>query len=69
MSIAQQIATPAPTARTRAPRAPLQPAPTARRGYALVRIGGLLAITAAGFALIAGAAALAIIMIASSLGG
>jgi len=69
VSIAQQIATPAAGARTRPPRAPLQPAPTARPGYALVRISGLIAVTAAGVALLAGAAALAIIMLASSLGG
>ena len=69
MSIAQQIATPATTARTRAPGAPLRPAPTARPGYALARIAGLIAVTATGVALIAGAAALAIIMVASSLGG
>ena len=69
MSIAQQIATPTPTARTRRPGAPLRPAPTARPGYALVRIAGLVAVTAAGVALIAGAGALVCIMIASSLGG
>ena len=69
MSIAQQIATPAPAARTRAPGAPLRPAPVARPGYALARIAALIAVTATGVALLAGAAALAIIMVASSLGG
>jgi len=69
VSIAQQIATPTTTTRTRVPHAPLRPAPVARPGFALARIAGLIAVTAAGVALIAGAAGLAIIMVASSLGG
>ena len=69
MSIAQQIATPAPAPRTRRPSAPLQEAPTPRPGYTLVRLLGLVTITALGTALLVGAAALALMMLASSLGG
>lgn len=69
MSIAQQIATPTPAIRARRPTAPLQAAPVPRRPWALVRIFGLIAVTALGTALIAGAVAVAIMMFASSLGG
>jgi hypothetical protein len=69
VSIAQQIATPTPTAHTRAPRAPFRPAPPARRGYALVRIAGLIALTALGVSLIAGTIAIAMMVFASSVGG
>ena len=69
MSIAQQIATPAPARRTRRSSAPLQPAPTPRPVYALVRIGGLVLLTALGAAFVVGTVGLAIIMVASSLGG
>ncbi len=69
MSIAQQIATPTPSVRTRRPRAPMQPVPERRPGYALVRIFGLIAVTSLGAALIAGTVAIGIMMVASSLGG
>ena len=69
MSIAQQIATPTPAPRTRRPSAPLQLAPTPRPGYTLARLLGLVGLTALGTALIAGAVAIAVLMLASSLGG
>ena len=59
MSIAQQIATPDPPVRTRRPGAPLQPALSTRRSYALVRILGLMTLTALGAALVAGTLAIA----------
>ena len=69
MSIAQQIATRAPAPRTRRPSAPLQAVPTPRPGYTLARIFGLLMVTALGAALMVGTVAIAIMMVASSLGG
>jgi hypothetical protein len=69
VSIAQQIATPTPAAKARRPGAPLQPVPDPRRAYALVRIVGLVALTALGTALFAGAVAISIMMVATSLGG
>jgi hypothetical protein len=69
VSIAQQIATPTPAVRTRAPGAPLRPVLPARPGRALARITGLVAVTALGVGLVAGAIALAIMVLASSLGG
>jgi hypothetical protein len=69
VSIAEQIATPNPASRTRRASAPLHPAPTARRGYALVRIVGLMALTAMGAAFIVGAAVIAMMVVASNLGG
>ena len=69
MSIAQQIATPTPASRARRSSAPAQPAPKARRGYALLRIAGLMTVTAMGAAFIVGAVAIAIMMVASNLGG
>jgi hypothetical protein len=69
VSIAQQIATPAPAARTRPPAAPLRPAPVARPFVALVRIVGLIALTALGIALIAGSILITIMVLAADLGG
>jgi hypothetical protein len=69
VSIAQHLATPTPASRARRPAAPLQPAPTPRPGYALVRILGLITATALGTAMMAGAVAIAIMMFASSMGG
>lgn len=69
MSIAQQIATPTPAPKARRPNAPLQPVEDPRRLYALARITGLLALTALGVALLAGAVAISVIMVASNLGG
>lgn len=69
MSIAQQIATPIPGARTRPPAAPLTPAPIARPFVALVRIAGLIALTALGAALIAGANLITVMVLAANLGG
>ena len=68
MSIAQQIATPTPARRTRRPSAPLTPAPIPRPGYTLVRLAGLVTLTALGTALIAGAVAITLLMLASNLG-
>jgi hypothetical protein len=69
VTIAQQIATPNPASRARRPAAPLQPVAAPRRLLALVRIAGLLALTALGTALFAGVVAISIMMVASSLGG
>ncbi len=69
MSIAQQIATPTPASRTRRSSAPVVPAPAGRRGYALLRIAGLMSLTAMGAAFMVGAVAIAIMTVASNLGG
>lgn len=69
MSIAQQIATRTPPARPRRPGAPLQPVPPRRRLYALVRIAGLMTLTALGAAFLAGTVAIGIMVVASNLGG
>lgn len=69
MSIAQQIATPTLAPKARRPSAPLQPAPAPNRTSTLVRLGGLMAITALGAALAVGSIAIAVMMVASSLGG
>jgi hypothetical protein len=69
VSIAQQIATPAAAARTRAPAAPLRPVPVARPGFALVRIAGLITLTALGAALIVGAVGISVMVLAANLGG
>ncbi len=69
MSIAQQIATPTPAPRTRRPSAPLRPVPVARPGSVLVRILGLVALTALGAALLTGTVAIGLMMFASSMGG
>lgn len=68
MSIAQQIATPNPTARARRRGAPLRPVPSSRRTYALVRILGLTMLTALGAALVAGTVAIAAMMLLSGVG-
>ena len=68
MSIAQQIATPNPTARARRRGAPLRPAPSSRRTFALVRILGLMTLTALGAALVAGTVAIAAMMLLSGVG-
>jgi hypothetical protein len=69
VSIAQQIAMPTRSPRTRRPAAPLQPAPTPHRTSALARILGLMAVTALGAAFLVGSIAIAVIMLASSMGG
>jgi hypothetical protein len=69
VSIAQQIATPTPNARTRRPSAPLRPVPVARPGRTLARIFGLVGVTALGAALLAGTVAIGLMMFASSMGG
>jgi hypothetical protein len=73
VSIAQQIATPAPAPkarpRARRPGAPLQPIPERHTLLALTRIVGLIGVCALGTALIAGTVAVGIMMLASSLGG
>jgi hypothetical protein len=69
VTIVQQIATPTPSARSRRPGAPRQTAPRPRRWSAVVRVVVLMAATALGTALMAGAAAVAIMMAASSMGG
>jgi hypothetical protein len=69
VSITHQIATRSPWYRPRHPGAPLQPAPPRRRLYALVRITGLMALAALGAAFLAGTVAIAIMVVASNLGG
>jgi predicted lipid-binding transport protein (Tim44 family) len=69
VSIAQHIATSTPASRTRRPPAPLHPVPNARPGLALAQIVGLMAVTAMGAAFVVGAVAIAIMMVASNLGG
>jgi hypothetical protein len=69
VSIAQQIATPSTARRTRRPSAPLQPAPSPRRAYALAQIFGLMTVTAMGAAFVVGTVAIVMMMVASNLGG
>jgi hypothetical protein len=69
VSIAQQIATPTPSPRTRRPSAPLQAAPTPHPGSTLARIFGLVVLTAIGTALMAGSIAIGMMIVASNLGG
>lgn len=69
MSIAEQIATPNPSPKARRSSGVLHPAPKPRPAYALVRIIGLITVSAMGAAFIVGAAAVAIMVVASSLGG
>jgi hypothetical protein len=69
MSIAQQVATPTLSRPARRPSAPLQPTPVRRPVRVLVRIGGLVAITALGVTLTLGAVAVALLVIASNLAG
>jgi hypothetical protein len=68
VSIAQQIATPTPGTGTRRPSAPLRPVPVRRPGPALLRIVGLIGLTALGAALLAGTMVIGLIMFASSMG-
>jgi hypothetical protein len=69
MSIAQQVATPTPSRPARRPSGPLQPAPVRRPGRALVRIFGLIALTALGVSLTLGTIAVAVLLVASNLAG
>ena len=69
MSIAQQIATPAPRTGARKLRAPLQPAPAPRRGMAMLQIAGLVTITSICAAVMAGAVVIGMLMLVTSLGG
>jgi hypothetical protein len=69
VSIAQQIATPAPKSKARRPSAPLVPVPAPRPAYALGRIFVLMAVTALGTALLVGTVAVGLMMVASNLGG
>ena len=69
MSIAQQITTRTPVSRPRRPSAPLQPAPRRRRAFALVRIMGLMTLTALGAAFLVGTVAIGIMVVATNLGG
>jgi hypothetical protein len=69
VSIAHQIATPTPAARTRRPSAPLQLAPVPHPGAAVARILGLLTVAALGAALLAGALAIGLMTFVSSMGG
>jgi hypothetical protein len=69
VSIAQQIATPALAPKARRPSAPLQPVPEPNRTSTLMRLFGLMAITALGASLMVGSIAIGVIMLASSLGG
>ena len=69
MSIAQQIATPNTTSRTRRSSTPLQAVESKRPVYALVRLLGLITITAFGAAFVTGTIVIAVMMLASNLGG
>jgi hypothetical protein len=69
VSIAQQIATPTPSSRTRRFSTPLQAAPSPRPAYAVARLLALIGVTALGVAFVAGTIAIVIMMLASSLGG
>jgi ferric-dicitrate binding protein FerR (iron transport regulator) len=67
VSIAQQTATPTRPNRARHPH-PFEPVPVPRRGIALAKIGGLVALTAFGAALAAAVAGIGVIMMVTSLG-
>ena len=69
MSIAQQIATPTLAPKARRPAAPLQPAPAPNRKSTLMRLIGLMTLTALGVSLMVGTIAVGTFMLASSLGG
>jgi hypothetical protein len=69
VSIAQQIATPTPKSKARRPSVPLRPVPTRHVGSTLGRIFALMAATALGTALLAGSVAIAMMLLASNLGG
>jgi hypothetical protein len=68
VSIAVKPATPAVSERTRGPR-PLQLGTAPRPSRALVKIGGLALLTAAGAALAAAIVGLTLVMIVANLGG
>jgi ferric-dicitrate binding protein FerR (iron transport regulator) len=67
MSIAQQVATPTPSRPARRPSRPLRPAPRRRPVRALLRICGLVAVTAVAVALTIGTVAVGLALIASNL--
>jgi len=69
MSIAQQVATPTPARQARRPSAPLQPVPVRRPARALLRIAGLVTVTALGVALTLGTIAIVMLIVASNLAG
>jgi hypothetical protein len=69
VSIAQQIATPNPASRTRRSSTPLQAVESARPLYALVRLLALISVTAFGAAFVVGTIVIAVMMVASNLGG
>jgi len=67
VSIAQQSATSTRPPRARHPH-PFAPVAVPRRGLALAKIGGLIALTAFGAALAAAVAGVGLIMLVTSLG-
>ena len=69
MSIAQQVATPTPARPARRPSSPLQPAPPRRPFRVMLRIAGLVTITALGLALTLGTVAVLLLFVASNLAG
>ncbi len=69
MSIAQQVATPAPAHPARRPSHPLRPVPSRRPVRALLGVSGLVVFTAVGVALTFGAVAIALVLLASNLAG
>jgi uncharacterized membrane protein HdeD (DUF308 family) len=66
MSIAQQVATPNPSRPARARSRPAQLAPARRRVRALVRICGLLALTALAVTLTIGTVAVGLVLLVSN---
>ena len=68
MSIAQQTAMPPRTSRARHP-VEFAPVPVPHRGKALLKLTGLITITAFGAALAAAVAGIGLLMFVTSLGG
>jgi len=69
MSIAQQVATPTPSERTRHASRPLVPARKRHRIRALLGIGGLVVVMALGVTLTLGTVAVLLVLVASNLTG
>jgi hypothetical protein len=67
MSIAQQVATPTPSRPARRPSRPTHLAPARKPLRALLRICGLVAITAVAVALTIGTVAVGLVLLASNL--
>jgi len=67
MSIAQQVATPTPSRPARRPAHALRPAPRRRPIRGLMRIFGLVALTAVAVALTIGTVAVGLVLLASNI--